>query len=49
MFKVKYGLNIMQSTIFAHQVGCFDGKGVDIHPWGLSIKLHKLHSCGQQW
>jgi len=33
----------MHSIIFAHQVGWFDGKGVDIHPWGLRIKLHKLH------
>jgi hypothetical protein len=40
MFKVKYGLNRMHSTIFAHQVGWFDGKGVDIHPWGLRNKPH---------
>jgi hypothetical protein len=49
MFKGKYGLNRIHSTIFAHQVGWFDGKGVDIHPWGLRIKPHKLHSCGQGW
>ncbi len=49
MFKVKYGLNRMHSTIFAHQVGWFDDKGVDIHPYGLRIKLHNLHSCGEQW
>jgi len=47
MFKVKYGLNRMHSTIFTHQVGWFDGKKIDIHPWGLRIKLHKLHSRGQ--
>jgi hypothetical protein len=47
MFKVKYGLNIIHSTIFAHKVGCFDGKGANVHPWGLKIKPHKLHSCGQ--
>jgi hypothetical protein len=47
MFKVKYGLNTMHSTTFAHQVGWFDGKGVDIHLWGLKIKPHKLHSYGQ--
>jgi hypothetical protein len=23
------------------------GKGVDIPPWGLRVKPHKLHSCGQ--
>ncbi len=34
MFTIKYGLNIMHSTIFSYQVGWFDGKGVDIHPWG---------------
>jgi len=39
MFKVKYGLNKMHSAIFSHQVGWFDGKGVDIHPWGLRINL----------
>jgi hypothetical protein len=49
MFKVKYGLNIIHSTIFAHQVKWlwFDGKGIDIHPWGLRIKPHKLLTCGQ--
>jgi hypothetical protein len=36
----------MHSTIFAHQVGWFDSKGADIHPWGLKIKLH---NSGQQW
>jgi hypothetical protein len=47
MFKIKYRLNRMHSTIFALQVEWFDGKGVNIHPWGLRIKLHKLHSCGR--
>jgi hypothetical protein len=32
MFKVKYGLNRMHSTIFTHQVGWFDGKINDIQP-----------------
>jgi hypothetical protein len=49
MFKVKYGLNKMHSTILAHQVGWFDGKGVDIHPWVLRVEPHKLHSCGLCW
>jgi hypothetical protein len=40
-FKVKYGLNRMHSFTFLHQVGWFDGKGIDVHPWGLKIKLHK--------
>jgi len=44
MFKVKYGLNRMHSIIFAHQMGWFDGEGVDIHPWGVRIKPHKLYS-----
>ncbi len=38
MFKVNYGLNIIHSTIFTHQVGWFDGKRVDIYPWGLRIQ-----------
>jgi hypothetical protein len=48
IFKVKYGLNVMHSAIFASQVGGFNGKGIDIHPWGLKIKPHKLHSYGWQ-
>jgi len=35
MFKVKYGLSRMHSFTFSHQVGWFDGKGIDIHPWGF--------------
>jgi hypothetical protein len=46
MFKVKYGLNKMHFAMLAHKVRWYDGKGVDIYPWGLRIKLHKLHSCG---
>jgi hypothetical protein len=34
MFKIKYGLNKMYSTIYSHHVKCFNNKGVDIHPWG---------------
>jgi len=49
MFQIKYGLNRMHSTIFSYHMGWFSGKGVDIHPWGPRVKLHKLHSCGQQW
>jgi hypothetical protein len=30
----------MHSTIFSHQTGWFDYKGVGIHPWGLRIKPH---------
>ncbi len=40
MFKIKYGLNRMHSTIFAHQMGWFNDKGVDIHPWGLRYISH---------
>jgi hypothetical protein len=47
MFKIKYGLNRMHLITFTHQVGWFDSKGVDIHPWGVRIKLYKLHSYGQ--
>jgi hypothetical protein len=31
--------------MFTHQVGWLEGKGVDIHPWGLRIKPHKLRTC----
>jgi hypothetical protein len=49
MFKVKYGVNIMHSIIFSHQVGWFDDKGIDIYPWGLKIKPCKGQSCGLWW
>jgi len=41
MFKIKYGLNKIHPILFSHQVGWFDGRGVDIHVCGLRIKLHK--------
>jgi hypothetical protein len=47
MFKVKYGLNKMQSITIANQMRLFDCKGIDIYPWGLRMKLHKLHNYGQ--
>jgi len=47
MFKVKYGLNKMQSTTIANQMGWFGCKEIDIYPWGLRIQLHKLHNYGQ--
>jgi hypothetical protein len=37
MFKVKYGLNRMHFFMFSPQVKLFDGKGIDMHPWGLKI------------
>ncbi len=49
MFQIKYGLNKMHSTIFSHHMGWFNGKGVDIHPWGLRMKPHKLQNYGQRW
>jgi hypothetical protein len=39
MFKIKYGVNKMHLIIFSHQVGWFDGKGVDIHPWAEGSKV----------
>jgi hypothetical protein len=30
--------------MLAHQIGWSDDKGVDVCPWGLKIKLHKLHN-----
>jgi len=41
-----YGLHRMHFTIFSHQVGWVDGKGVDIYPWGLRIQPHKWHNYG---
>jgi hypothetical protein len=38
----------MHLIMFSHQVGWFDGKRIDIHPWGQRMKSHKWHSCGQQ-
>jgi hypothetical protein len=38
MFKIKYQLNKMHPTIFSHQVGWFDGKGIDILPLSMRIK-----------
>jgi hypothetical protein len=35
MFKIKYGVNTMQPTIFLLQVGWFDGKGIHIHLWAM--------------
>ncbi len=49
IFKTKYGVNRMHPIIFSHQVRWFDSKGIDIHPWGLMIKHHKWHSCGQRY
>jgi len=49
MFEIKYELNKIHCTIFVHQVGWLDGKGIDIYPWGLRFKPHKGHNCGQQW
>jgi hypothetical protein len=49
MLQIKYGLNIMLSTMFSLHMGWIIGKEVDIHPWGLRIKPHTLHSCDQQW
>jgi hypothetical protein len=36
---IKHTINKLHPTIFSHQVGWFDGKGVDICPWGLRLKL----------
>jgi hypothetical protein len=37
---MKYGLNIIK-IILSPQFGWLGGKGVEFHPWGLGIKLHK--------
>ncbi len=42
MFKIKYGLSRMHSTIITHQVGWFEDKGIDIHPWGLKIQTSQV-------
>jgi hypothetical protein len=35
MFKIQIWLNKIHPTIFSPQMGWFDNKGVDIHPWAL--------------
>ncbi len=48
MFKIKYEIKKMYPIIFSNQVGWINGKEIDIHPWGLRIKLHNWYSCGQR-
>ncbi len=36
---MKYNLNRINNRLFMQQVG--GGKGVELHPWGPRIKLHK--------
>jgi hypothetical protein len=38
---MKYGLNQINTKLFKQQVGWFGGKGIQFHPWGSRIKLHK--------
>jgi hypothetical protein len=38
---MKYGLNIINIILLTQQVGEFGGKGIELHPWGPRIKLHK--------
>jgi len=40
---MKYGLNKINIRLFTQQVGYLGGKGVELHPWDLKIKLHKWH------
>ncbi len=41
---MKCGLNRIKNKLFTQQMGWFDGKKVELHPWGPKIKLHKWHS-----
>jgi hypothetical protein len=38
---MKYGVNKINIILFTQQVGWLGGKGVELHPWGPRIKLHK--------
>jgi hypothetical protein len=38
---IEYGVNRINVRLFTQQVGWLGGKGVELHPWGLRIKLHK--------
>jgi hypothetical protein len=42
---MKYGLNRINIRLFTQQVGWqLGGKGVELHPWGPKVKLHKWHA-----
>jgi len=38
---MKYGLNIIKIKLFTQQVEWLNGEGIELHPWGSRIKLHK--------
>jgi hypothetical protein len=40
---MKYGLNriIIYTKLFTQQVASLNGEGIEVHPWGSRIKLHK--------
>jgi hypothetical protein len=38
---MKYGLTKINIKSFYNKVGWLGGKGVELHPWGPRIKLHK--------
>jgi hypothetical protein len=38
---MKYGLNRTNIKLFTQQMGWLGDKGIEFHPWGPRIKLHK--------
>jgi len=42
--KMKYGLNKTNIKLFTPQLGWFNGKKIELHPWDTRIKFHKWHS-----
>jgi hypothetical protein len=38
---MKYGLNRIIIKSFTKKMGWLGGKGIQFHPWGPKIKLHK--------
>jgi hypothetical protein len=49
---MKYGLNGINIQLFTQWMWWLGGKGIELHPWGLKIKLHKwlsLWSTLEYW
>jgi hypothetical protein len=38
---MKYGLIIIKTKLSTQQAEWLNGEGIELHPWGSKIKLHK--------